>query len=85
MRPVGDSSSFVPVPTHKRLNSLLSYEREKVYFKCTMQCTVHFILSIFNVGNVLLWVINKFNFTVCMLHKYHIIYMCINKYIYIYI
>jgi len=44
----------------KRQNSLLSfvlYEREKVHYKCTMQCTVHFIITLFHVGNVLLCVI----------------------------
>jgi hypothetical protein len=27
-------------------------EREKVHYKCTMQCTVHFIITLFNVDNV---------------------------------
>jgi hypothetical protein len=37
-RSVLDSSSFVPVPTLKRQNPLLSYirERQKVHCKCTM-------------------------------------------------
>jgi len=54
-------------------NPLLSYiqrererERERVHCKCTMSCTVHFIITLFNVGNVLLCVIYQFNFTVFM-------------------
>jgi hypothetical protein len=40
-----------------------------------MQCTVHFIITLFNVGNVLLCVIYQLNFTyLCMLHEYHVIY-----------
>jgi hypothetical protein len=50
----------------KRYNPLLSYvrerERESVHCKCTMWCTVHFIITLFNVGNVLLCV--TLNFTV---------------------
>jgi len=42
------------------------YEREKVHCKCTMQCTVCFIIALFNVGNVLLCVIYQLNFTVFM-------------------
>jgi hypothetical protein len=72
MCPVLDSSSFVPVPTLKRQNPLLSYvrdrerEREKLHCKCTMQCTVHCIITLFNVGNVWLCVIYQLNFTVFM-------------------
>jgi len=52
----------------KRHIPLLSYvrEREKVHYKCTMQCTVHFIITLFNVGNVLLCVIYQLNFAVFM-------------------
>ena len=52
----------------KRQNPLLSYvpEGEKVHCKCTMQCAVHFIITVFNVGNVLLCVIFQLNFTVFM-------------------
>ena len=43
--------------TLKRQNPLLSYilerERENVHHKCTILCTVHFIITLFNVGNVL--------------------------------
>jgi hypothetical protein len=42
------------------------YEREKVHCKCTMQCTVHFIITLFNGGNVLLCVIYQLNFTLFM-------------------
>jgi len=41
-------------------------EREKVHFKCTIKCTVHFIITLFNVGNVLLCIIYQLNFTVFM-------------------
>ena len=59
----------------KRRKPLLSYyvrerererEREKVHCKCTMYCTVHFIITLFNVGNVLLCIIYQLNFTVFM-------------------
>ena len=50
----------------KRPNPLLSYIREKVHRKCTTQCTVHVIITLFNVGNVLLCVIYQLNFTVFM-------------------
>jgi hypothetical protein len=65
-RPVLDLSPFVPYPTLKRQNALLPYiqERERVHCKCTMQCTVHYIITLFNVGNVLLCVIYQLNFTV---------------------
>jgi hypothetical protein len=40
-----------------------------------MQCTVHFIITIFNVGNVLLCVIYQLNFTVFMfLHEIRVVY-----------
>jgi len=50
----------------KRQNPLLSYvrEREKVHCKSTTYCTVHFIITLFNVGNVLLCVTYQLNFTV---------------------
>ena len=49
----------------KRQNPLHSYvrEKEKVHCKCTMYCTVHFIITLFNVDNVLLCVIYQLNFT----------------------
>jgi hypothetical protein len=52
----------------KRQNPLLSYvrERQKVHSKCAMQCTVHIIISLFNVGNVLLCIIYQLNFTIVM-------------------
>jgi len=52
----------------KRRNPLLSYarEREKVHCKCTMYCTVHFRITLFNVDNVLLYVIYQLNFIVFM-------------------
>jgi len=43
---------------------LLSYVQEKGQCKCTMQCTVHFIITLFNVDNVLLCIIYQLNFTV---------------------
>jgi hypothetical protein len=51
-------------------------EREKIHCKCTMQSTVHFIITLFNVLTVLLCVIYQLNFTyLCMLHEYHVIYI----------
>jgi hypothetical protein len=52
----------------KRQNPLLSYvrERKKVHYKCTLQCAVHFIITLFNVGNVLLCLIYQLNITVFM-------------------
>ena len=44
-------------------------EREKVHCKCTMYCTVHFIITLFNVENVLLCVTYQLNFTVFMYVK----------------
>jgi hypothetical protein len=41
-------------------------QREKLHCECTMQCTVHCIIALFNVGNVLLCVIYQLNFTVFM-------------------
>ena len=41
-------------------------ERERVHCKCMMWCTVHFIISLFNVDNILLCVIYQLNFTVFM-------------------
>jgi hypothetical protein len=62
-----DSSSFVPVPKLKvRIPYFHTYEREKVHCKYTMQCRVHFIITLFNVGNILLCVIYQLNFTVFM-------------------
>jgi len=34
---------------------------------------IRFIITLFNVGNVLLCVIYQLNFTVCLLHVYHVI------------
>ena len=52
----------------KLQNPLLSYvrEREKVHCKCTLQCTVHFITTLFNVVNVLLCAIYQLKFTIFM-------------------
>ena len=50
----------------KRQNPLHSYVREEVHCKCTMQCTVYFIITLLNVGNVLLCIIYQLNFTVFM-------------------
>jgi hypothetical protein len=52
----------------KGQNPLLAYvrERERVHCKCAMYCTVHFISTLFNVGNVLLCVIYQLNFTAFM-------------------
>ena len=63
----------------KRQNPLLSYVQEKVLCKCTMSCTVHFIVTLFNVGNVLLCVIYHLNFTVFMYVTQisHYIYVCV--------
>jgi hypothetical protein len=62
----------------KHQKPLLSYiwEREKVHCKCTMQCTVHCGITLFNVGNVLLCVIYQLNFT---------IFMCVTRMSHIYI
>ena len=53
-------------------------EREKVHCECTMYCTVHFIITLFNVVNVLLCVIYQLNFTVFMyvtrISRYDVIY-----------
>jgi len=50
----------------KPQNPLLSYvrETEKIHCRCTKQCTVHFIITLFNSDNVLLCVIYQLNFTV---------------------
>jgi hypothetical protein len=49
--------------------------RERVHCKSTMYCIVHFIITLFNVRDVLLIVIYRLNFTVLMyLHEYHVIY-----------
>jgi len=52
----------------KRQNPLFSYVREieKVHCNCTMYCTLHFIINLFNVGTVLLCVICQLHFTVFM-------------------
>ena len=52
----------------KLQNPVHSYvrEREKVDCKCTMQCTVHFIITLFNIDNVLQCVIYQLNFAVLM-------------------
>jgi len=41
---------------------ILTREREKVH----CECTVHFIITLFNIGNVLLCVIYRLKFTVFM-------------------
>jgi hypothetical protein len=48
-------------------NPLLSYvrEREKVHCKCTMWCTVHFIITLFN-ADVLLGIIYQLKFIAFM-------------------
>jgi hypothetical protein len=51
-------------------------EKEKVCCNCTTQCTVHFIITSFNVGNVLLCVIYQLYFTVFM-YCYTNIKLCI--------
>ena len=62
-----------PLNSFQKLPIELSYvrerEREKVHCKCTMYCIVHFIITLFNVGNVLLCVIYQLNFTVFMYVK----------------
>jgi hypothetical protein len=52
----------------KRQNTLLSYvrETEKVQCKCTIYCTIHFTIPLFNVGIVLLCLIYQLNFAVFM-------------------
>jgi hypothetical protein len=54
----------------KHQSPLLSYvrerEREKLHYKCTMYCTIHFIITIINVDNVLPCVIYQLNCTVFM-------------------
>jgi hypothetical protein len=52
--------------THAK--TLLSYEQEteKVHCKCKMLCRVHFIITLLDVGNVLLCIIYQLNFTVFM-------------------
>jgi hypothetical protein len=52
----------------KHQNLLLSYiqEGEKVHCKCAIWCTVHIIVTLFNIGNVLLYVSYQLNFTVFM-------------------
>jgi len=37
----------------KRQNPLLSYVQERQHCKCTMQCTVHFIITLLNVGSLM--------------------------------
>jgi hypothetical protein len=44
-------------------------QREKFHCKYTTLCTVHFIITLFNVGNVLVCVIYQLNFTVFMCVK----------------
>jgi len=52
--------------TSESLIFICTREREKVHCKCTMWCTIHFIINLFNVGYVLLGVIYQLNFTVFM-------------------
>ena len=58
-----------------RLPCFHTYEKER---ESTLQMYnvvyIHFIITLFNVGNVLLYVIYQLNFTVCMLHEYHVRY-----------
>jgi hypothetical protein len=58
--------NFLCPRTHAKTSESLTFirTREKVHIKCTMQCRVHFIITVFNVGNVLLCVIYQRNFTV---------------------
>ena len=79
----------------KHKNPLVSYvrEREKVHCKCTVQCRVQFIITLFNADNVLLCVIYQLNFTVFMnvtwisryitlyIALYHVIDSVISRYI----
>jgi hypothetical protein len=59
---------FLCPRTQAKISESLTFipTREKLHCKCTMQCTVHFIITSFNVGNVLLCVIYQSNFTVFM-------------------
>jgi hypothetical protein len=64
----------------KHQSPSLSYvwerEREKVHCKCTIQCTVHFIITLFKVENVLLCVIYQLNlhcYTVCCFNLFFIV------------
>jgi hypothetical protein len=46
-----------------------------VHCKCTTYCTLHYIITLFNVGNVLLCIIYQLNCTVSMyVTQYHIMY-----------
>ena len=49
--------------TSESLNFVLR-AREKIHCKCTMKYTVHFIITLFSVDNVLLCVIYQLNFTI---------------------
>ena len=52
----------------KRQNPILSYIRERKYtanVQCSV-CTVHFVITLFNVGNVLLCIMYQLNFTIFM-------------------
>jgi len=40
-------------------------EREKVHCKCTIQCAVHCIITLFKVENILLCVIYQLNLHCC--------------------
>ena len=48
------------------LTFICTREREKVHCKCTMQCRLHFIITLFNVVKFLLCVIYQLIFTVLM-------------------
>jgi hypothetical protein len=64
-RPALDCFSFVPVSTLQRRKSLLSYIRERKY-TVNVQCIIIVIITLFNVGTVLLRVIYQLNFIVLM-------------------
>jgi hypothetical protein len=56
--------------------STLNVQCTAQYTKCTLHYTVHIIITLFNIGNVLLYTIHQLNFTyLCMLNEYHVIYI----------
>jgi hypothetical protein len=63
LAPKHKSSDAGSASKPKRSSDVLSIS-EKV--QCTMWCIVHFIITLFNVGNVLLCIIYQLNFTVFM-------------------
>jgi hypothetical protein len=65
--PVLDSSSLVPVPMLKHQNPILDTykrDRDKVCYKCTMYYTVQFIITLFDVVNILQCTIYQLNFNI---------------------